>query len=79
MGAPARLPCRRLRGSRYDALEADHADLGLRAEEALAGQEALSLEHQKVIQEAKELQGRQAEPDQAMAQEASLEEVYRNI
>ena len=39
--------------ARYDSLEADHAELGLRAEEALAGQEALSLEHRKVIQEAR--------------------------
>lgn len=54
-----------LRG-RYETLEADHTDLGLRAEEALAGHQALSAEHQRVVDQAKHLQQRHSTEDEAL-------------
>lgn len=60
-----------LRG-RYETLEADHTDLGLRAEEALAGHQALTAEHQRVVDQAKHLQQRHSTEDEGLRQSHQL-------
>eukprot|EP00434_Breviolum_minutum_P028193 symbB.v1.2.024939.t4/scaffold2396.1/size80221/5 len=50
----------------HDALEADHTDLTLRAEEALAGHEKVMAEHQRVVDQAKHLERRQGTEEEGL-------------